>query len=149
MRMLAADVRSVIEDLGPDVVVTLDASDGHRDHACIRDAALAAVDTSTRPPAATYLWRLRRSSMARWADRLRELGGDAYLALAQLGTPDDEITNRLDVRAVVATRWADDPHVRQPGEPVRRSSADLQDDFLTTDRLRLVRGTDIVATLAT
>src|SRR5512139_611845 len=33
-------VRQRLEDFRPDVVVTLDASDGHRDHARIRDATL-------------------------------------------------------------------------------------------------------------
>jgi hypothetical protein len=36
----------VIDRLQPDVVVTIDASDAHRDHAQIRDATLAAVERS-------------------------------------------------------------------------------------------------------
>ena len=60
---VATEVRAVIDDLRPDVVVTLDASDGHRDHVAIRDATLAAVDAADHPPAATYTWCLARSSV--------------------------------------------------------------------------------------
>src|SRR5262245_3944363 len=68
---LVDQLRSSIDELRPDVVVTLDASDGHRDHAAIRDATLAAVDTAAHLPAATYLQCLARSSMARWAAHMR------------------------------------------------------------------------------
>ena len=70
---VADDVRDEIEDLRPDVVVTLDASDGHRDHAVIRDATLVAVDNADHPPAATYLWCLARSSMARMPPKFFEM----------------------------------------------------------------------------
>lgn len=91
--LVAGEVRAVIDAWHPDVVVTLDASDGHRDHAVMRDATLAAVDAASHPPGATYLWCLARSSMARWAAHRRGLGaGDAHLATSELGTPDEQIT---------------------------------------------------------
>jgi LmbE family N-acetylglucosaminyl deacetylase len=37
--VITSEVRAVIDELRPDIVVTLDASDGHRDHAVIRDAS--------------------------------------------------------------------------------------------------------------
>ena len=143
---VAAEVRTVVDELRPDVVVTLDASDGHRDHAAVRDATLAAVDRASHPPAATYLACLARSSMARWADHMRTTGGgDAYLSLGTLGTPDDEITTILDARPVLATRWeAMRAHTSQ-ASPYDGLPAELQDEFLATDRLRLVRGTDVLA----
>ena len=96
----------VIDELRPDVVVTLDASDGHRDHAAIRDATLAAVDTAGAPTAATYLWCLARSSMTRWATHMRETAAARHIvAIGELGTPDDEITTVVDVDAVLPTRW--------------------------------------------
>src|SRR4051812_44828215 len=91
--MLTEQVAVVIDRLEPDVVVTLDASDGHRDHAAIRDATLAALDRAGHQPTAAYLMCLARSSMSRWAEHVRQTGGgDAYLAVRNLGTPDDEIT---------------------------------------------------------
>ena len=143
---VAAQVRDEIHALRPDVVVTLDASDGHRDHTFIRDATLVAVDTATHRPGATYLYCLARSSMRRWADHMRALGeGDAYLSIDQLGTPDDDITTRLDTRPVVEARWrAIRAHASQ-ASPYDDLPAALQDEFLTTDRLRLVRGTEALA----
>src|SRR5205085_9726042 len=89
--LVASEVQSVIDAFRPDVVVTPDGSDGHRDHAAIRDATLAAADSSHHRPAATYLWCLARSSMVRWAAHQRAAGGgDAYLDARQLGAADDD-----------------------------------------------------------
>ena len=137
---VAAEVRAVIDELRPDVVVTLDASDGHRDHAAMRDATLAAVDTAGHPPAATYLWCLARSSMAKWAEHQRGVGGEAYLAFDELGTPDEDITTRVDVSSHVATRWAAIRAHRSQASPYDDLPDDLAQEFLAVDRLRLVRG---------
>src|SRR4051812_13979801 len=93
---VADEVRAVVEELRPDVVVTLDASDGHRDHAVIRDATLAAVDTSHHRPSATYLSCLARSSMTQWANHMRAIGGGEGYVEHELGTPDDDITTIVD-----------------------------------------------------
>jgi len=144
--VVAGEVRAVIEDLRPDVVVTLDASDGHRDHEAIRDATLAAVDAVEHPPAATYTWCLARSSMARWAEHLRATGGgDAYLSLGELGTPDEDISLVLDGRPQLTTRWAAIRAHASQRSPYDDLPTDLQDEFLATDRLRLVRGADVLA----
>ena len=143
--VLAAEVRALIEEVRPDVVVTLDASDGHRDHVAIRDATLAAVDAADHRVTGTYLSCLARSSMARWADRMRETGGgDAYLALSQLGTPDEDITLSVDVAHLLATRWAAIRAHASQASPFDDLAPDLQLDFLGTDRLRLVRGDDLL-----
>jgi N-acetyl-1-D-myo-inositol-2-amino-2-deoxy-alpha-D-glucopyranoside deacetylase len=140
---VTAEVRAVLDELRPDVVVTLDASDGHRDHVVMRDATLAAVASARHRPSATYLWCLARSSMTRWADHMRRVGGgDAYLALAELGTPDDQITTEIDVAAHLPTRWrAIRAHTSQ-ASPYDGLPADLAHEFLATDRLRLVAGED-------
>lgn len=140
---LAAEVGEILADLRPDTIVTLDGSDGHRDHQAIRDATLAAVDAVAGPQPATYLACLARSSMARWAERMREIGGgDAYLALADLGTPDEDITHVVDVAEHLARRWeAIRAHTSQ-ASPFDELPEDLQLDFLGVERLRLVRGTD-------
>lgn len=139
------EVRAVIDELRPDVVVTLDGSDGHRDHAVMRDATLAAVDTAQPSPAATYLWCLARSSMARWAEHMRSTGGgEAYLAMRELGTPDEEITRVVDASAELSARWAAiRAHASQPS-PYDDLPPELQHEFLAADRLRLVRGTDVL-----
>ncbi len=140
-----AEVRAVIDEVRPDIVVTLDASDGHRDHAVIRDATLAAVDSASHPPTATYLWCLARSSMERWADHMRRTGGgDAYLALGELGTADEDITSVVDVAAHLPARWAAIRAHASQASPYDDLPVDLQEEFLATDRLRLVRGEDVL-----
>jgi LmbE family N-acetylglucosaminyl deacetylase len=139
---VARQVRSVIDALRPDVVVTLDASDGHRDHAAIRDATLAAVDTADHTPAATYLQCLARSSMTRWAMHMSGTVDNVYLTYGELGTPDDKITTVVDVSAFLPKRWeAIRAHASQ-ASPYDELPTDLQNEFLATDRLRLVRGED-------
>jgi N-acetyl-1-D-myo-inositol-2-amino-2-deoxy-alpha-D-glucopyranoside deacetylase len=145
--VIAAEIGAVLEELRPTVVVTLDASDGHRDHVAVRDATLAAVASARHRPAATYLWCLARSSMIRWADHMRQIGGgDGYVALVELGTPDDEITTVIDVEAHVPTRWrAIRAHTSQ-ASPYDGLPDDLVREFLATERLRLVAGEDVLAT---
>ena len=146
---LATEVAAIIDGFRPDVVVTLDASDGHRDHAAIRDATLVAVDSvALHPPVATYLWCLAQSSMRRWAEHVSGGPfGEAYLTLAELGTPDDEITTRIEVTAHLDTRWrAIRAHASQ-ASPYDDLPSDLQAEFLATDRLRLVRGADLLASM--
>lgn len=93
-----AAVRASVSGFRPDVLLTLDASDGHRDHAVVRDASLAAAETVGVPR--VYLACLPRSLMHRWCEHMRvhrpgmeHLDADA----AALGTPDDQITTVVDV----------------------------------------------------
>jgi LmbE family N-acetylglucosaminyl deacetylase len=140
------EVRAAIDELRPDVIVTLDASDGHRDHAVMRDATLAAVDSAQHPPGATYLACLARSSMQRWADHMRAVGGgEGYVGL-ELGTPDEEITLVVDAADHLDTRWAAIRAHTSQASPYDDLPAELQKEFLATDRLRLVRGGDVLAT---
>ena len=57
-------VRQAVERHDPDVVVTLDGSDGHRDHARIRDAW--SVDAVASMEVRLYLQGLPRSLMHEW-----------------------------------------------------------------------------------
>jgi N-acetyl-1-D-myo-inositol-2-amino-2-deoxy-alpha-D-glucopyranoside deacetylase len=141
---VAAQVATVLAEVQPDVLVTLDASDGHRDHRAIREAAVAAGASSTPPPRATYLWCLARSTMQRWAEHRRAAGGgDPYLEVPDLGTPDELITTVLDVREHLATRWdAIRAHRSQPS-PYDDLPDELAEAFLGWDRLRLVQGEDV------
>jgi LmbE family N-acetylglucosaminyl deacetylase len=143
MAAVVAEVLVVLDEVRPDVVVTLDGSDGHRDHAVVRDATLAAVDAAgTSPPAATYLWCLARSSMAKWVQHVH--GHEASLAMDDLGTPDEEITTVLDVSAHLPTRWAAIRAHASQASPYEDLPATLQDEFLAVDRLKLVRGDDVL-----
>jgi N-acetyl-1-D-myo-inositol-2-amino-2-deoxy-alpha-D-glucopyranoside deacetylase len=137
---LAAEIRGLIDEVRPDVVVTLDGSDGHRDHLAIRDATVAAVRTHGRHrPARTYLECLARANMARWAEHQRRLDryGD-YTAAASLGTPADEITTIVDVRRHLDQRWAAIRAHASQTSPYEGLPTDLQEAFLATDHLRRV-----------
>ena len=119
-------IAGLIDELTPDVVVTLDASDGHRDHAAVRDATLAALDVATCRPAATYLFCLARSLMTE------------FTGVDSLGTPDEELTTLVDVADLLETRWhAIRAHASQV-PPFDAMDGPLQHGFLATDRLRRV-----------
>ena len=122
-----AAVRAALDEIRPDVVVTLDASDGHRDHAKIRDATLAAVDATDHRPVATYLWCLPRSLM------------QTFTGVEHLGTPDDDITTVVDVEALLDQRWQAMRAHRSQVPPYAAMDPDLQLAFLGRDRLRHVR----------
>jgi len=67
------------------------------------------------------------------------------LAMGDLGTPDDEITTVVDVSRFVPTRWAAIRAHASQGSPYDDLPEALQVEFLAFDRLRLVRGEDLLA----
>ena len=84
--------------------------------------------------------------MVRWADHMRRTGGgEAYLAMQELGTPDEDLTLLIDVAPHLATRWAAIRAHASQASPYDDLPEDLQHEFLATDRLRLVRGPDLLA----
>lgn len=142
---VVGEVRSAIDEWRPDVMVTLDGSDGHRDHAVMRDAAIAAAGTAAHPPGAVYLSCLARSSMTRWAEHMRAIGGGQAYVDQELGTPDEEISLVVDVAAELDTRWkAIGAHASQ-ASPFDELPPELQAEFLATERLRLAWGDDVLA----
>ena len=85
---VAGRVASLIDEVRPTVVVTLDASDGHRDHAHMRDAVLLAVERSEWNVGRVYLHCLPQQLMRRWVEALIEQQPDSeHLGLGDLGTP--------------------------------------------------------------
>ena len=105
------------------MVVTLDASDGHRDHAVIRDATLAALAHTTWRPTRTYLWCLPRSLLA------------GFAGVPGLGTPDEDITTWVDVAAHLDLRWtAMRAHASQ-APPYDAMTPEVAHAFLATDCL--------------
>ena len=138
-----ADVVAAIADslrrVRPDVVLTLDASDGHRDHERIREATLlaaAGVGVET-----VYLSCLPRSLMRQWVERVLAVNPDKEHVRDDepvLGTPDDEISTLVDVRkhrAQLALAMA--AHASQ-SSPYDGLPDDLRDAFLDTARARRV-----------
>ena len=92
-RDVESAIAAIVEELRPDVVVTLDGSDGHRDHAVVRDATLAALQATTWRPSRTYLWCLPRSLLADFA------------GVPGIGTRDEDITTLVDVSDLIDLRW--------------------------------------------
>lgn len=137
---VASVIVELIDDVKPTVVVTLDASDGHRDHAHIRDATLSAVQSSSWRPGRVYLHCLPQMLMRKWVQALREQNPESeHLDLGDLGTPEDLITTVIDT--------TDHHHLREAAIAVHRSQTspyevmppDLRREFLTAERLRRVQ----------
>jgi LmbE family N-acetylglucosaminyl deacetylase len=132
-------VLEVIERIRPHVVVTLDASDGHRDHARIRAATVAAVERSTWDVERLYLQCLPRSLLRRWAASMRQRQPDSpYLDVdgAGLGTPDELVTTVIDSAAHFENRrTAMTIHASQTS-PYDGLPDDLARAFLATEHLQ-------------
>jgi N-acetyl-1-D-myo-inositol-2-amino-2-deoxy-alpha-D-glucopyranoside deacetylase len=123
---VASAIGALLEEVRPDVVVTLDASDGHRDHAVVRDATLRAIERPSHRPLRTYLWCLPASLMARFTQH------------PGIGTPDDQITTVVDVSAQLERRWAAIRAHASQTPPYDAMSDELARTFLVTDHLTRV-----------
>jgi LmbE family N-acetylglucosaminyl deacetylase len=132
-------VSTVVTDFQPDVLITLDASDGHRDHARIRDASLSVARSMGVERA--YLQCLPRSLMRRWVEHVRTARPDMEhldADVAAIGTPDDEITTIIDVSEHLEARErAIAVHASQ-SSPFGGLPDDLRRAFLSTDHARRV-----------
>jgi N-acetyl-1-D-myo-inositol-2-amino-2-deoxy-alpha-D-glucopyranoside deacetylase len=120
---VARAVARVIDDVRPTLVVTPDASDGHRDHAAIRDATMRAIELAEYPPARVYLWCMPRSVLSR------------FEGFEAMGTADELVTTVVDVREHLDRRWrAIRLHASQAA-PFDAMPPALADAFLTADHL--------------
>jgi LmbE family N-acetylglucosaminyl deacetylase len=135
---VVSDVRKVVDQVKPDVVVTLDPDhgDGHRDHAVIGRATVQACRHV--PSTRVYAWTVPRPLLARWFAELEKVRPDsAHLELDQrgLGRPEQQITTVLDVAEVRSKReHAISLHASQIS-PYDGMPSDLRDEFLDTDHL--------------
>jgi LmbE family N-acetylglucosaminyl deacetylase len=133
-RTVTADVRAVVESVRPDVVVTLDGCDGHRDHVRIRDATRAACHDGI----VLYEATMPNHLMRRWLDEQRTTNPTAaYHSIdpGEFGRPDHEVTHVIDARPVLATReLAIAMHASQ-ASPFDGLSPELREAFLSTDHL--------------
>ncbi|GAA2358981.1 N-acetyl-1-D-myo-inositol-2-amino-2-deoxy-alpha-D -glucopyranoside deacetylase [Dactylosporangium salmoneum] len=132
-------VRERLEDFRPHVVVTLDAGDGHRDHARIRDATLAAVAQSRWQVARVYLQCLPQALMRRWLEHIaREHPTSQHLEGDVPGTPEELITTVVDTGKHLTERErAIAAHASQVS-PYEGLPADLRLAFLATEHLRRI-----------
>ncbi|WP_243059393.1 PIG-L deacetylase family protein [Nocardioides sp. SR21] len=127
-------VRAVAADVDPDVVVSLDASDGHRDHTRVRDAS---VTVAAERGVAAYLQALPRSLMTRWAEHMAGVRPEleVYLRNADLGTPDEHVALVIDTSAHLDARErAIAVHASQTS-PFEGLPPELRRDFLTREHL--------------
>ena len=137
---VADQIVALIDGVQPTVVVTLDASDGHRDHAHIRDAVLSAVDDAAWRADRVYLHCLPQQLMRKWVDALTEQKPDSqHLALGDLGTPADKITTVIDTSDLLQRREEAIALHRSQTSPYEVMPADLRREFLTAERLQRVR----------
>lgn len=118
---VAAAVARVINRERPDVVVTADDRDGHRDHRAIADATLRAVKDAAWKPARVYLWCMPRSVLG------------SFVGDGMIGTPDELVTTVVDVSPYLEQRWrAIRKHASQV-PPFDAMSPGMQHAFLGTD----------------
>lgn len=136
---VAAKIESLIDDVRPTVVVTLDASDGHRDHSQIRDATLSATATSSWRPGRVYLHCLPQQLMRKWVEALVEQQPESeHLGLGDLGTPEQQITTVVDTTGHLDLREQAMALHRSQTSPYEVMPAELRREFLTAERLRRV-----------
>ena len=148
--LVAADqslVRSrilrAVDAFRPDVIVTLDGSDGHRDHARVRDVA---IEVAAERGVPVYLHCLPRSVMGRWADYMSERHADsAYLTLGELGTPDEQISHVVDTTEFWDQRWTAIRAHRSQTSPFEGLPEDLARAFLCREHLAAVQHTSVAA----
>jgi LmbE family N-acetylglucosaminyl deacetylase len=135
---VSAAVRAVIDDVRPDLVVTLDPDygDGHRDHTAIGRATLQAC--GALPELRVYVWTVTRSLLANWLAHLGEVRPEsAHLDLEHqgVGRPDEDITTWLDVKQLRDVRLEAAALHRSQVFPFAGMPEELLSAFLDTDRL--------------
>lgn len=135
---VAARVRTVVDEFGPDVIVTLDPvnGDGHRDHDAIGRATIAAC--AGRDDVTVYLWTVSRPMMVRWfAEMERSRPDSEHLDLdrAGIGRPESDITTVLDVSGFRGQRTRAMAEHRSQQPPFDGMPAELAEEFLGTDHL--------------
>lgn len=135
---VTARVNELFDEIDPHVVVTLDGSDGHRDHLWLRAAVHRVAEGRGDTPVEVYEHCLPNRLMRRWLDEMRATRPDtAYHSIdpSELGRPDDQITDTLDVGHLIELRQlAIDQHPSQVS-PFVGLSPELRLAFLGCDHL--------------
>jgi LmbE family N-acetylglucosaminyl deacetylase len=133
----AAAVAALLRDHRPAIVVTLDptGSDGHRDHAAIGEATTRAFADVVDWPASLYHWCLPRSLMVRWSAVTAGVDPESVYLEVEMGRPDEHITTRIDVCAVLDRRRAAIAAHRSQTSPFEGLDDELALAFLAEDHL--------------
>lgn len=132
---LAHDLRDRLAAIEPDVLLTLDGSDGHRDHCHLRDALSLAAQDLPRPVRLVHSC-LARSLMQEWAAAMRSHAPEReHLATADdLGRADDELIPIDTSRFLAIRERAIGCHLSQRS-PFDGLPPMLRHRFLTTDHV--------------
>ncbi len=142
---VAGVLSTLVRELAPQVVLTLDGSDGHRDHLHIGAAARQAVGRQVGGPPLLVEQCLPNSLLRRWLEEMRAVRPDtAYHGLdpATLGRDDADITDVLDTTSVLDRREAAIAEHRSQVSPFDGLSGELRRAFLTVDHLARVAAID-------
>jgi N-acetyl-1-D-myo-inositol-2-amino-2-deoxy-alpha-D-glucopyranoside deacetylase len=126
-------IAALIDRFTPTVMVILDASDGHRDHAHIRTCARGAQRAAGTGAPALIESCLPNRLMRRWLVEMSDSHGEsAYHGIdpADFGTPDGDITDEIDHRDVLELREAAIALHRSQASPFDELSAELRHEFL-------------------
>ena len=133
---VAAAVREAVDRNRPDVVVTLDGGDGHRDHVRIRQAVEAAL---AGHPVPLYVHGPPRSLLRAWVRHHagRDQGDDwaAYTELPEIGTPDEQYTTVVETPELLARREAAIAMHASQRSPFDGLPEELHRAFLTREHL--------------
>lgn len=126
-------LRGCLDRHRPDVVVTLDGSDGHRDHVRVRDAMTALILGTATP---LYLQCLPRSLMHAWIrHHAADEGKVAYTTLPEIGTPDEDMTTVIDTAGLLSRRRAAIALHRSQRSPFEGLPDDVQLRWLGREHL--------------
>lgn len=157
---VVAKLVALVRELRPDVVVTFEPGGGygHPDHIAISRHTTAAFDQAADPNALAaagaphpaqrlYYAAIPRSALRAWFERARQQSLDTGpfrdVDPEQVGTPDEAITTRVDVRPWLdQKRTALARHATQigPNDPLRQLPEDARDRMLGQETFIQVRG---------
>jgi LmbE family N-acetylglucosaminyl deacetylase len=141
---VAGALVSLLRETETQVLLTLDGSDGHRDHLHIGAAARRAVTAAGGRAPLLVEQCLPNSLLRRWLDEMRAVRPDtAYHSLdpSALGRDDSEITDVLDTTGVLDRREAAIAEHRSQVSPFEGLSHELRRAFLTADHLARIAPT--------
>lgn len=133
---VAALIRTALGNDHAEVLITIDGSDGHRDHVRIRDAVDHLAATSTAPIRVVQ-YCLARSLMVRWVEEMQTINPDApyhEIDLDAIGRADGELTP-VDSTTYLPDREAAIACHLSQHSPFDRLSPGLRAAFLSTDHI--------------
>ena len=132
LEAVTAAVRDAVDRHHPDVVVTLDGGDGHRDHVRIREAVETAL---AGHPVPLYVQGPPRTLLRAWVSHHAGRDYAAYTDLPEIGTPDEQFTTIVDTPEFLERRDAASAMHASQRSPFDGLPEDLRRAFLTREHL--------------